>query len=71
MITDENTLKMVDKENYVSYKDSCNPQTNSEKNARLATNEYPYDIRSDEDGNTVLCLAYSGGEDCFKKAEED
>lgn len=38
-------LKMVDKENYVSYKDSCSPQTNSGKNAKLATNEYPYEIR--------------------------
>ena len=64
-----NNLKMADKENYVSYKDSCNPHTNSEKNAKLAIKEYPYEIRDDEDGDTVLCLAYKGGEECFKKAE--
>lgn len=62
-------LMLDDKENFISYKDSCNPHTNSEKNKPPRKLEYPYEIRIDEKGRTQLCLGYEGGEDCFTKNE--
>lgn len=65
------TLTLNGADNFISYKDSCNPQTNSEKNKPPRKFDYPFEIRADEDGRTQLCLGFEGGEDCFTKDESE
>lgn len=58
-------------ENSISYKDSCNPQTNSEKNKPPIKREYSYELKTDDDGKTLLCLSRDGQEECFRKSGDE
>jgi hypothetical protein len=69
--TSGHTLVFDGTENFISYKDSCNPQTNSEKNKPPLHYEYQYEQRTDDDGRTLLCLSNSKQEECFKREDPE
>lgn len=55
---------------YVSYKDSCNPHTNSEKNGKPDSQQYQYELKTDDGGRKLLCLSDGNKEECFRKETE-
>ena len=64
------TVTFNGKDYFISYKDSCNPQTNSEKNKGARKYEYSYELRTDDNGRDTLCLSDGKQEECFVKGEE-
>ena len=57
------------KDYFISYKDSCNPQTNSEKNKPGRKREFSYELRADDDGRDLLCLNDGNQEECFVRGK--
>lgn len=62
------TLAFKGKDYFISYKDSCNPQTNSEKNKAPLTYEYSYKLGADENGRDQLCVSNGEQEECYIKS---
>ena len=64
------TLTFDIKKFYVSYKDSCNPHTNSEKNAAPSRHEWQYELKTDEDARETLCLNDGNEEQCYWREQD-
>lgn len=56
---------------YVSYKDSCNPKTNSEKNAAPRKHEYQFELGTDDSGRTTLCINDGKEKECYWREGEE
>ncbi len=65
VIAADDALTFDVKKFYVSYKDSCNPQMNSEKNAAPQKFQYQYALKTDDGGRETLCLSNGKEEECY------
>ena len=64
------TITLMPSEDYLSYKDSCNPHTNSEKSRPPVKKVFEYHIKTNEDdGREYFCINAEGGESCYARAE--
>ena len=66
----DDTLTFDIKKFYVSYKDSCNPRTNSEKNAAPEKHDWQYELGTDDSGRTTLCLNDGKEEECYWREKD-